>query len=397
MAEDTTFFGTLKASFSDLIDLIEKHDYIILEPKKKLIDKANLTRNFYCNHIYYKSPYDDSLYINLNGKVLKYENPKFVTYLGWKKDMVLTIKDSTKVFNGNQCFQLDNVCDEFNYTETKTLSNKSQLVRKKTFDEYRSYNNNVLLKNNQTYSEAFESRFKKFTKEMKSNYMFMKGYEESFSKIFNSRKEKIVQKFTELLGSGNDDYAANSIIVSELVDTVTFNELYKYLFKECLVKFYAEEEKKIKKFLKENPSKYDWDGMKVDEVFYKCRFEKAIQILDEISLKKTVFEKKQILSEVNKLITEEAKTVFESQKKKKFDMDGNDLLNFWIYVIAHCNTPNILAEAKFMSLFGSFGYSSDDYIAINFASAANGIQDEILKNDKITSQHIEPKKINISI
>ena len=50
-----------------------------------------------------------------------------------------------------------------------------------------------------------------------------------------------------------------------------------------------------------------------------------------------------------------------------------------------------------MSLFGSFGYSSDDYIAINFASAANAIQDEILKNDKITSQHIEPKKINISI
>ena len=395
MAEDTTFFGTLKASFSDLIDLIEKHDYIILEPKKKLIDKANLTRNFYCNHIYYKSPYDDSLYINLNGKVLKYENPKFVTYLGWKKDMVLTIKDSTKVFNGNQCFQLDNVCDEFNYTESKILSNKSQLVRKKTFEEYRSYNNNVLLKNNQMYSEAFESRFKKFTKEMKSNYMFMKGYEESFSKIFNSRKEKIVQKFTELLGSGNDDYAANSIIVSELVDTVTFNELYKYLFKECLVKFYAEEEKKIKKFLKENPSKYDWDGMKVDEVFYKCRFEKAIQILDEISLKKTVFEKKQILSEVNKLITEEAKTVFESQKKKKFDMDGNLLLNFWIYVIAHCNTKNILAEAKFVSLFGSVGYNSDEFIAINFASAAQGIKDEILKNENTLSQYIEPNKINL--
>ena len=369
MAEDTTFFGTLKASFSDLIDLIEKHDYIILEPKKKLIDKANLTRNFYCNHIYYKSPYDDSLYINLNGKVLKYENPKFVTYLGWKKDMVLTIKDSTKVFNGNQCFQLDNVCDEFNYTETKTL--------------------------NQIYSEAFESRFKKFTKEMKSNYMFMKGYEESFSKIFNSRKEKIVKKFTDLLGSGTDDYSTNYIIVSELVDTLTFNELYKYLFKECLVKFYAEEEKKIKKFLKENPSKYDWDAMKVDEVYYKCRFEKAIQILDEISLKKTVFEKKQILNEVNKLITEEAKTVFESQKKKNFNMDGNDLLNFWIYVIAHCNTKNILAEAKFVSLFGSVGYNSDEFIAINFASAAQGIKDEILKNENTLSQYIEPNKINL--
>jgi len=394
MSEDTTFFGVLKANHSDLIELIEKNDYIILEPKKKLIDKANLTRNFYYNHIYYKSPYDDSLYINLNGKVLKYENPKFVTYLGWKKNMVLTVKETTKVFNGNLCFQLDNVCDEFNYTETKTSTSKSVLIRKKTFEEYRDYNNKVLLKNNQAYAETFESRFKKFTKEMKSNYMFMKGYEESFSKIFNSRKEKIVQKFTELLGSGNDDYAANSIIVSELVDTVTFNELYKYLFKECLVKFYAEEEKKIKKFLKENPSKYDWDGMKVDEVFYKCRFEKAIQILDEISLKKTVFEKKQILSEVNKLITEEAKTVFESQKKKKFDMDGNDLLNFWIYVIAHCNTKNILAEAKFVSLFGS-GKNLDEYIVINFASAAQGIKDEILKNENTLSQYIEPNKINL--
>ena len=393
MAEDTTFFGKLKINHQDLIELIKKNDYIILEPKKKLIDKANLTKYFYCNHIYYKSPYDDSLFINLNGKVLKYENPKFVTYLGWKKNMVLTIKENTKVLDGIQCFQLDNVCDEFNYTETKTSVNKSQLIRKKTFEEYRDYNKS-LLKNNPNYSEAFD-RFKKFTKEMKSNYMFMKGYEESFSKIFNSRKEKLVKKFTDLLGGGVEDYTTNYTIVSELVDTMTFNDLYKYLFKECLVKFYGEEEKKIKKFLKENPSKYDWDGMKVDEVYYKCRFEKAIQILDGISLKKTVFEKKQILNEVNKLIIEEAKNVFESQKKKNFNMDGNDLLNFWIYVIAHCNTKNILAEAKFVSLFGSTGFNPEEYIAVNFATAAQGIKDEILKNENTLSQYIEPNKINL--
>ena len=79
MSESSTFIGRLKTNFPELIELIEKNDYVILEPKKKLIDKANTTKVFYCNHIYYKSSYDDRLYINLNGKVLKYEHPKFTT------------------------------------------------------------------------------------------------------------------------------------------------------------------------------------------------------------------------------------------------------------------------------------------------------------------------------
>jgi hypothetical protein len=393
MAEDKTFFGRLKSNFTDLVDLIQKNDYVILEPKRKLIDNSNLTRYFYCNHIYYKSPYDDSLYINLNGKVLKYEHPKFRTYLGWKKEMILTIKESTKVLNGNQCFQLDNVCDEPNYTETKTSVAKNQLQKKKSMEDYLDYNKS-LLKSNQIYSDSFE-RFKKFTKEMKNNYMFMKGYEESYSKIFNDRKEKLVKKFTEYLGSTVEDYNTNYNITSELVDSLVFNEMYKFIFKECLVKFYGEEEKKIRKYLKENPSKYDWDGMKIDEVYYKCKFETAIQFLDNINSKKTVFEKKEVLSDVNNLIIEEAKNIFESQKKKNFILDGNDIISFWIYVIAHCQTKNILAEAKFISLFGSNGFNSDDYIAINFATAAQTIKDEILKNENTLSQYVEPNKINL--
>jgi hypothetical protein len=107
--------------------------------------------------------------------------------------------------------------------------------------------------------------------------------------------------------------------------------------------------------------------------------------------------KKEVLNDVNNLIIEEAKNIYESQQKKNFILDGNDLLQFWIYVIAHCNTPNILAEAQFMSLFGNIGYGSQDYIAINFASAARGIKDEILKNDNILSQYVEPNKINLAI
>jgi hypothetical protein len=260
-------------------------------------------------------------------------------------------------------------------------------------EDYLDYNKS-LLKSNQIYSDSFE-RFKKFTKEMKNNYMFMKGYEESYSKIFNDRKEKLVKKFTEYLGSTVEDYNTNYNITSELVDSLVFNEMYKFIFKECLVKFYGEEEKKIRKYLKENPSKYDWDGMKIDEVYYKCKFETAIQFLDNINSKKTVFEKKEVLSDVNNLIIEEAKNIFESQKKKNFILDGNDIISFWVYVIAHCQTKNILAEAKFISLFGSNGFNSDDYIAINFATAAQTIKDEILKNENTLSQYVEPNKINL--
>ena len=162
MSEDnTTFFGKLKTNFKDLLDLIKKNNYVILEPKRRLILEAILTRNFYYNHIFYKSPYDESLYINLNGRVLKYEHPKFKSYLGWNKEMILTIKDSTKMFDENiQCFQLDNVCDDVNYTESKMTINKNQLQRQKTMGDYVKYNK-TLKDTNENYSKNY-NRFEKF-------------------------------------------------------------------------------------------------------------------------------------------------------------------------------------------------------------------------------------------
>ena len=396
MSEDTTFFGKLKKNFPDLLDLIKKNNYVILEPKRRLILGTILTKNFYYNHIFYKSPYDESLYINLNGRVLKYEHPKFKSYLGWNKEMILTIKESTKMFDENiQCFQLDNVCDDINYTESKSAANKNlnQLQKKSNMAEYVKFNQ-ILLDNNENYKKGFE-RFKKFIKEMKNNYMFMKGYEDKYSAIFNERKYKLIKKYTELLKNSNDEYNISYNITTELIDSVTFNEMYKFLFEDCLVKFYKEEENKIKRFLKENPSKYDWDEMKISEVYYKCKFQPAIQYLKNISQKKTIFEKMEILNDVNNLIIDEAKNIYESQKKKNFILDGNDILQFWIYVIAHCDTKNILAEAQFISLFGATGYNSQDYIAVNFASAAKGIKDEILKNDNILSQYVEPNIIDL--
>ena len=393
-SEDTTFFGKLHKSFPDLEKLIQERKYIILEPKKKLIVASALTKNFYYNHIFYISPYDPSLFINLNGKVLKYEHPKFTSYLGWKKEMILTIKDSYSSMSSDiTCYQLDNVCDEINYTETKSIIKDNQLQKKQNMDEYLKYN--IELLKNETYGKAYD-RLRKFTKEMKTNYMFMKGYEDNYSRIFNKRCNKIISKFTEVLRSPKDEYNTSFAIASQLVDSLIFNDLYKYLFNQCLVNFNKEDEEKIKNFLKDNPPKYEWDGLKVDEIYNKCRFLSAIQFLDNISNYKTVFEKMEVLTNVNTLISEEAKNIYESHEKGNFIPQGDLLLSFWIYVVAHCKTKNIIAESQFINLFGLNGYNASNYVATTFVTAVDSIKLELLQSEKlILSQYVEPNKISL--
>ena len=393
-SEDTTFFGKLHKSFPDLEKLIQERKYIILEPKKKLIVASALTKNFYYNHIFYISPYDPSLFINLNGKVLKYEHPKFTSYLGWKKEMILTIKDSYNSMSSDiTCYQLDNVCDEINYTETKSIIKDNQLQKKQNMQEYIDYN--IVLLKNDLYNKAYD-RLRKFTKEMKTNYMFMKGYEDNYSRIFNKRCNKIISKFTEVLRSPKDEYNTSFAIASQLVDSLIFNDLYNYLFKQCLVNFNKEDEEKIKNFLKDNPPKYEWDGLKVDEIYNKCKFLSAIQFLDNITNYKTVFEKMEVLTNVNTLISEEAKNIYESHEKGNFIPQGDLLLSFWIYVVAHCKTKNIIAESQFINLFGLNGYNASNYVATTFVTAVDSIKLELLQSEKlILSQYVEPNKINL--
>lgn len=397
MSEDTTFFGKLHKSFPDLEKLIKERKYIILEPKKKLIAANALTKNFYYNHIFYKCPYDSTLYINLNGKVLKYEHPKFTSYLGWKndKEMILTIKDSYNSMSSDiTCFQLDNVCDEINYTETKSILKNNQLQKKSNMKQYIDYNDELL--KTEGYKKAHQ-RLTKFTKEMKTNYMFMKGYEDSYSSIFSKRFNKLVTKFTEVLRNPKDEYNMIFSIANELVDSLVFNDLYGYLFTKCLVKFNEEDEKKLKDKLKDFNSRYEWEGLKADEpIYHQCKFLSAIQFLDNISNYHTIFEKMEVLTNVNTLITEEAKNIYESNTKGNFIPQGDLLLTFWTYVVAHCNTKNIIAESQFINFFGLNGYNASNYVATTFITAVDTIKLESLKNEKIIlSQYVEPNKIEL--
>ena len=394
MSEDTTFFGKLHKSFPDLEKLIQDRKYIVLEPKKKLIVASSLTKNFYYNHIFYKSPYDPSLFINLNGKVLKYEHPKFTSYLGWKKEMILTIKDSYNCMSSDiTCYQLDNVCDEINYTETKSIAKDNQLQKKENMDEYIKYNTELL--KNEAYSRNF-ARLQKFTKEMKSNYMFMKGYEQNYSNIFSKRCNKLITKFTEVLRSSKDDYNTSFAIANQLVDSLIFNDLYSYLFNQCLVNFNKEDEEKIKNILKDSPAKYELEGLKVEDIYHKCKFLDAIRLLDDISKYKTIFEKMEVLTKVNTKISDEAKDIYESNKKGNFIPQGDLLLAFWTYVVAHCKTPNIIAESQFISFFGLNGYNASNYVATTFVTAVDTVKIELLQNEKIIlSQYVEPNKISL--
>ena len=114
-------------------------------------------------------------------------------------------------------------------------------------EEYINYNSSTLLKNN-AYSKVY-IRLQKFIKEMKTNYMFMKGYEETYSITFNKRRDKIINKCTEVLRSPKDENASAVYkIVRELIDSLLFNELYDYLFSNCLVNFYKDDEKNEKSF-----------------------------------------------------------------------------------------------------------------------------------------------------
>ena len=387
MDDQSSFEEKLSQDYPELEKKMEAKKYILLIPKKKLItDSSILTKRFYYNHIFYVDKYNEHLYINLNGKVLKYDHPKFTTYLGWSKEMVLTVLDSFNSSSNILCYQIDNICDEFHYRGGQSISKDNQLKKFNTQTEYLRYYNNFISIND-NYKKSIE-RLEKFTTEMKHNYILVKGQEEKYSKIFRDRALKLINRIRDNLSNPKEENMLVYDISSELVDSLIFNNIYNYLF-EKLLKFYEDEEKEIRKILDEKPERYEWDGLKIEEIFKSCTFLNAIKRLDDISLFSTGFEKIKVLIDVNVLITEEAKNVYESGNKGNFIPQGDLLLSFWIYVVAHCKTKNIIAESKFLSLFGVKGNSEDDYVTTTFVSAVDTILMELFQDKDTFSQHID--------
>ena len=135
------FDQTLRSSFPKLIEKIKNENLIILMPLRKAITEQMLTLSFYGNHIYKISPYDENLFINLNGKVLKLNYPSFLPYLGWtKKDMKINIKEQYKSGEGISYYQIDNVCfSSILYNEKKLISDEYYFAVYNRFTDSRFY------------------------------------------------------------------------------------------------------------------------------------------------------------------------------------------------------------------------------------------------------------------
>jgi hypothetical protein len=277
----------------------------------------------------------------------------------------------------------------------QSISKDNQLKRFNTKKEYLHYYNNFITIN-ENYKKSVE-RLQKFTKEMKYNYILIKGEEEKYSKIFRERTLKLINRIRDNLSNPNDDNMIVYDISSELVDSLIFNEIFDFLF-EKLKDFYEDDEKKLKKILKDNLSKYELDVLNIqeeDKIYNSCKFLNPIKKLDDICLFTTAFEKVKVLIEVNNLITEEAKNAYESENRGNFSLQGNLLLSFWTYVVSHCKTKNIISEAKFLSLFGVQN-NEEEYVMTTFISAVDTLLKELLFDKEHFSQHIEVNEIVFS-
>ena len=376
MSDKDHFLKLLNEKFVDLQKIAIKNKYKVFIPLKKFITDTMLTENFYSNHIFYVSKYDDSMYINLNGKVLKYEHPKFTSVLGWKKKIEFQIKDQFNTSYDLSCIAIDNVCDETGFNESggiSTLSKGTDIIKKcKDTDEYIKHYSNIE-KLNPDYAEAV-SKLNHFVDLMMNNYIFMKGHEDFYSFTFLNEARNITEAFKVALKAKDDPVILTT--VSELVDTLIFAQMYDFLF-GSLVTFHKEEQELFIAKTKELPNKFDLTNG-VDEAYKDCKFEKAGELLKQISKYRSIFEKIKLITDINTAIGQEAKEAYDKMYsgKKQYNPQGDLLLTFWTFLVSHYEVKNIVAEAAFLQLFNvcslnNFGEAS--YLSTTFITAVNGV------------------------
>ena len=155
---------------------------------------------------------------------------------------------------------------------------------------------------------------------LKNNFIFMKGHESSYVINFKENVNKFIdcyiigtQKNEEnikpFLSKKNSDN-----VIYQFVESLVFSNLYDFI-KKNLNEFFKEKNEEFKNNVKESIYKYELSGLNVNEISKNCKFEKAIDKLNEIEKLKTVFEKTRLISEVNTLITEEVRNAYELAKK----------------------------------------------------------------------------------
>ena len=209
----------------------------------------------------------------------------------------------------------------------------------------------------------------------------MKGYEDSYSKIFNEFSGKLITMFTSVF-KVNDRSKKTEIIAKEYVDSFVYKDLYNDIMSK-LIDFYAEEEEQLNKKLKENINKFDIDELRLPNSIENCDFSSIYKNLKLLGEYKTSFEKANYLISMNETMINEAKQAYEKETGKNLEIQGDFMQSCWVYIIAHSGAKNLIAESLFFKLFQvKKGFGENDYIINSFVFAVEYIKNELLKNEK---------------
>ena len=150
-----------------------------------------------------------------------------------------------------------------------------------------------------------------------------------------------------------------------------------------LKEFYSGEEDQLNKKLKENINKFDIDELKLPNSIAKCDFSSVYKNLKLLGDYKTSFEKTKFLFLINETMFNEAKRTYEKETGKNLDIQGDFILNFWVYIIAHSGAKNLIPESIFFKLFQvKRDFGEKGYIINSFVVAVESIRNELLKNEK---------------
>ena len=384
----------LKDQFSDLYELLKNNQgesgLLFLVPNARYYSKESLNdKNFYYSHIFKKSNYDPTLYVNFIGKVMKSsDGKKFVPALGFKSVFELNVKSSGVNEDSILFFSIDGICidedTQLSVVGKEVEETNFEFKKCETSEEYISYYSDKQLedKKYKKYKKA-KSNLDKFVYSMKNNNILMKGYEDSYSKIFNEYISKLISIFTSVLKNNENRNIKNQeIIAKEYVDSFVYKDLYNDIMTK-LIEFYSGEEEQLNKKLKENMSKFDVDELKLPNSIANCDFSTVYKNLKLLNDYKTSFEKTNFLTQMNETMINEAKRTYEKETGKNLEIQGDFMTSCWVYVIAHSGAKNIIAESLFFKLFQvKRGFGENEYITSAFVVAVEYIKNELLRSEK---------------
>jgi len=394
-----TILNKLKENFIDIYNLLKKNQgengLIFFVPLSRFYSLDSLEdKTFFYSHIFKKSNYDPSLYVNFLGKVMKSTDQKrFVTELGFKNKFELNVKNTSVNEDSILSYITDGICtdgdNKMKIVATNEKTSDFIFKRCENSKKYIEYYSNEELTNAEKHKKFVKGKtnLDKFIYAMKNNNILMKENEEAYGSVFLNSVSKLINYFSQIFQNYTENLTPTEkselkIASAEFVDSFIFRDLYDDVMSK-FIEFYKEEETQIKKKLKENSNKFSIDDLKLPNSISNCKFPGVNKNLAKLSSFKTCFEKKNFLIEINNQIFNEIKETYKKATGKLLDIQADTMLSCWIYVLAHSGVDNLIAESLFLeNLQVQIEKGQNEVIVSNFILAVKYIKDELLKNEK---------------